>query len=241
MAWSPGVAVPVTAAAWTACSPMPGWRFWKRRRRIMWPRCAPGWSMWSAPKSSPRSGTRSVRCWTASRTERGDRAVGRLVALVGPPARRPARARASARSSARGARCESNHREIWPTVGRTFRNVWETEAMVRTRVHLVRHGEVYNPDRVLYGRMSGFGLSERGRAMATRVAETLSGRGGDITYLAASPLQRAQETARPIADAFGLEVDTDGRLIEAVNHFEGSTIGKNPAVLLDPRHWPRLV
>src|SRR5699024_8641213 len=86
-----------------------------------------------------------------------------------------------------------------------------------------------------------FGLSERGRAMATRVAETLSGRGGDITYLAASPLQRAQETARPIADAFGLEVDTDGRLIEAVNHFEGSTIGKNPAVLLDPRHWPRLV
>jgi len=113
--------------------------------------------------------------------------------------------------------------------------------MVRTRVHLVRHGEVYNPDRVLYGRMSGFGLSERGRAMATRVAETLSGRGGDITYLAASPLQRAQETARPIADAFGLEVDTDGRLIEAVNHFEGSTIGKNPAVLLDPRHWPRLV
>ncbi|HLR28281.1 MAG TPA: histidine phosphatase family protein, partial [Ruania sp.] len=113
--------------------------------------------------------------------------------------------------------------------------------MVRTRVHLVRHGEVYNPDRVLYGRMSGFGLSERGRTMAARVADTFAGRGADIAYLAASPLQRAQETARPIGDAFGLGADTDGRLIEAVNHFEGSAIGKNPAVLLDPRHWPKLV
>lgn len=113
--------------------------------------------------------------------------------------------------------------------------------MVRTRVHLVRHGEVYNPDRVLYGRMSGFGLSERGRTMAARVADTFAGRGADLAYLAASPLQRAQETARPIGEALGVDIDTDGRLIEAVNHFEGTSIGKNPAVLFNPRHWPKLL
>src|SRR5699024_5291500 len=44
-----------------------------------------------------------------------------------------------------------------------------------------------------------------------------------------------------LSEAFGLEVDTDGRLIEAVNYFEGSTVGKDPTVLLDPRHWPKLV
>ncbi|HLS64033.1 MAG TPA: histidine phosphatase family protein [Ruania sp.] len=113
--------------------------------------------------------------------------------------------------------------------------------MVRTTVHLLRHGEVHNPDRVLYGRRPGFGLSEQGRAMAARVAGAFADREADLVYLAASPLQRAQETAAPLSEAFGLEVDTDGRLIEAVNYFEGSTVGKDPTVLLDPRHWPKLV
>ncbi len=113
--------------------------------------------------------------------------------------------------------------------------------MVRTTVHLLRHGEVYNPDRVLYGRRPGFGLSERGRTMAERIATGFAAREADLVHLAASPLQRAQETAAPLAAAFGLEVETDGRLIEAVNHFEGSAVGKDPTVLLDPRHWPKLV
>ena len=113
--------------------------------------------------------------------------------------------------------------------------------MVRTTVHLLRHGEVDNPDRVLYGRRPGFGLSERGRTMAERVASGLTARAADLVYLAASPLQRAQETAAPLSEAFDLDVDTDGRLIEAVNYFEGSTVGKDPTVLLNPRHWPKLV
>ena len=41
--------------------------------------------------------------------------------------------------------------------------------MPSTIVHLLRHGEVHNPTGVLYGRLEGFGLSERGRAMAERV------------------------------------------------------------------------
>ena len=71
-----------------------------------------------------------------------------------------------------------------------------------TIVHLLRHGEVDNPTGVLYGRLPGFRLSERGRAMAEMVAEHLAGADGarrDLVHLVASPLQRAQETAAPVA------------------------------------------
>lgn len=95
---------------------------------------------------------------------------------------------------------------------------------MRTVVHLVRHGEVHNPDGVLYGRLAAFDLSERGRAMAERVAEHLSGH--DVVAVIASPLERAQQTARPVADAHGLHVGTDERVIESRNIFEGHTVGR---------------
>ncbi|MDT7721991.1 MAG: hypothetical protein QOE94_3002, partial [Mycobacterium sp.] len=66
----------------------------------------------------------------------------------------------------------------------------------QTRVHLVRHGEVYNPEGVLYGRLPGFSLSDKGIQQAQAVAESLADR--DIVAVIASPLQRAQETAAPI-------------------------------------------
>ncbi|GAA1716398.1 histidine phosphatase family protein [Isoptericola hypogeus] len=109
--------------------------------------------------------------------------------------------------------------------------------MATTTVHLLRHGEVHNPDRVLYGRIPGYRLSERGQAMARRVAEHLSTAGRDVVGVVASPLQRAQETAAPVAGAFGLELATDDRLVEAGNHFEGTTIGSNPGQLAHPRYW----
>lgn len=113
--------------------------------------------------------------------------------------------------------------------------------MARTIVHLLRHGEVHNPDGVLYGRIPGFRLSELGQEMAQRVADTFTARDADLVHLVASPLQRAQETAAPLARAFSQPIVTDERVIEADNHFEGGTIGKNPAVLLNPVHWPKLV
>ncbi len=76
-----------------------------------------------------------------------------------------------------------------------------------TVVHVVRHGEVHNPDGVLYGRRPGYHLSDLGRKMADRVAEHLEKR--DVTHVVASPLERAQETADPIAQAHGLELATD--------------------------------
>ncbi|MCF3176168.1 MULTISPECIES: histidine phosphatase family protein [Streptomyces] len=107
-----------------------------------------------------------------------------------------------------------------------------------TVVHLMRHGEVHNPDGVLYGRRPGYHLSDLGRKMADRVAEHLAGR--DITHVVASPLERAQETAEPIAGAHGLEPATDERLIEAGNVFEGKTFGVGDGALKKPGNWKYL-
>lgn len=116
--------------------------------------------------------------------------------------------------------------------------------MVATTVHLLRHGEVHNPSGVLYGRLPGYRLSERGRAMAELVAADLAGqRAGarhDVVAVIASPLQRAHETAEPVAAAFGLEIGTDERLVEAANHFEGLRFGSGEGSLANPRHWPYL-
>ena len=114
--------------------------------------------------------------------------------------------------------------------------------MSTTIVHLLRHGEVHNPGGVLYGRMDGFGLSERGRGMADRVAAHVAHptNGHDVVHLVASPLQRARETAAPIAASLGLTIVVDDRLIEASNHFEGSTFGVGDGSLRHPRHWPHL-
>ena len=110
--------------------------------------------------------------------------------------------------------------------------------MVATTLHLLRHGEVHNPTGVLYGRLPGYGLSERGRQMAERVARHVADR--DITAVIASPLQRAQETAAPIAAALGLEITSDARLLEAENQFEGLTFGIGDGSLRHPRFWPLL-
>ena len=109
----------------------------------------------------------------------------------------------------------------------------------RTVVHLLRHGEVQNPHGILYGRLPGYHLSERGRGMARLVAEYLAGH--DVTRVIASPLERARETAEPIAQAHGLDVATDERLVEAGNHFEGLAFGVGDGSLRHPAHWPKLV
>lgn len=107
-----------------------------------------------------------------------------------------------------------------------------------TVVHAVRHGEVDNPEGILYGRMPGYHLSALGREMADRVAEYLAGR--DIVHVAASPLERAQETAEPTAKAHGLDLHTDERLIEAGNLFQGRTFGVGDGALRSPANWRHL-
>jgi broad specificity phosphatase PhoE len=105
----------------------------------------------------------------------------------------------------------------------------------KTTVHVLRHGEVYNPSKVLYGRLPDFHLSELGKQMAKAAAEALADR--DITYTVASPLERAQETAAPIAAEFELEVATDTRLIESSNFFEGKNVSVGDGSFRNPRNW----
>jgi broad specificity phosphatase PhoE len=108
-------------------------------------------------------------------------------------------------------------------------------AKVRTVVHLLRHGEVENPTGILYGRLPGFHLSELGRKMAARIADSVAGR--DITHLVSSPLERAVETAEPIAARLELEVAEDERLFEAENVFQGHRFGVGDGVLRRPQTW----
>jgi broad specificity phosphatase PhoE len=104
-----------------------------------------------------------------------------------------------------------------------------------TVVHLVRHGEVENPTGVLYGRLPNFHLSELGQQMARRVGEVLGDR--DIATVISSPLERARETAAPLALRLGLETEIDDRLIEAGNVFQGLTFGVGDGSLKRPAHW----
>lgn len=113
-----------------------------------------------------------------------------------------------------------------------------TQPAETTTIHVVRHGEVHNPRSVLYGRLSEFHLSDLGREMAQVTANYLASM--DVVHVAASPLERAQETAEPIAAAHGLELHTDPRVIEAANYFEGTTIARG-GVLRQPKHWSHMV
>lgn len=107
-----------------------------------------------------------------------------------------------------------------------------------TVVHLVRHGEVYNPDKILYGRLPGWHLSERGQRQAAATASSFEGH--DIRYFACSPLQRTQETSRPFTEVIGTKPNLDKDLLEAGNTFEGLHIKGIDSALWNPKYWPRL-
>ena len=110
--------------------------------------------------------------------------------------------------------------------------------METTVVHLLRHGEVHNPEGVLYGRLPGYRLSTDGEEMARAAAAWLAGRG--VTHLVSSPLERARQTAAPVAETLGLDVAVDERLIEAGNAFEGLRVAGGRGVFRSPAHWWRL-
>ena len=113
-----------------------------------------------------------------------------------------------------------------------------SEAAIASTVHVVRHGEVHNPESILYGRQPGWRLSERGEAMAEAVAKWTSEL--SLGAIHSSPLERAQQTASPIAKSHGLEITTDDRLIEAANIFEGKPFGVGDGVLRRPGAWRHL-
>jgi len=109
---------------------------------------------------------------------------------------------------------------------------------ISSSVHVVRHGEVHNPESILYGRQPGWRLSERGLAMAEAVANW--SKDLSLGAIHSSPLERAQQTATPIAYLHGLKIKSDERLIEAANIFEGKPFGVGDGVLRQPKAWRHL-
>lgn len=108
----------------------------------------------------------------------------------------------------------------------------------RTVVHLLRHGEVHNPEKILYGRLPGYHLSDLGRRMADRARDYFAGH--DVVHLVTSPMERAHETAAPLAAKLGLAPVVDGRLIEAENVFQGKRVAVGDGALRDPSSWRHL-
>lgn len=109
--------------------------------------------------------------------------------------------------------------------------------MPADRLHLVRHGEVHNPRRVLYGRLPGYGLSVDGRRMARQAAEFVRAMERPVAALICSPLQRTQESAEPFAELFGIAAQVDDRVIEPTNVFEGRRMLH---ALVNPWNWRHL-
>lgn len=102
-------------------------------------------------------------------------------------------------------------------------------------IHFVRHGEVDNPEKILYGLQPGWKLSERGLQMAEVIANWSKDK--NLGAIHASPLQRAQETVAPIIKAHQLHLTTDKNLIEASNIFEGKRFELGSGVLKHPKSW----
>lgn len=79
-------------------------------------------------------------------------------------------------------------------------------------VQLVRHGEVHNPDHVVYGFLPGFDLTPRGARQVQSVAEHLAPR--HVVAVITSPLLRARRTAEALAGRLSVEITIDERLTE---------------------------
>ena len=102
--------------------------------------------------------------------------------------------------------------------------------MPASRLHFVRHGEVFNPKGLLYERLDGFPLSDLGHAMAEAAAKELAGMNRKIAKLYVSPLERTRQSAAPIASEFGLEPIVEEAIIEPWNKLRGYPMG--PKALL---------
>lgn len=109
--------------------------------------------------------------------------------------------------------------------------------MAADLLHFVRHGEVDNPERILYGRLEGFGLSKRGHQMARRTASALATR--PVARIISSPLQRAVESAAPLVKKTGIALEIDERLNEGINVFQGTRLTAS-RIFTDPSVWPLL-
>lgn len=100
---------------------------------------------------------------------------------------------------------------------------------MKTTIYLVRHGEVHNPTGIIYGRLPGFGLSQKGQDQVAAAASALAALAPfDVLY--SSPLQRAQESAAILAAKLSMPVQVDDRLAETdIGGYQGRPFADLPS------------
>lgn len=103
------------------------------------------------------------------------------------------------------------------------------------RILLIRHGATDLLGRVLYGRMPDVHLNVEGHEQAQGLARELNAR-HVLSEVISSPMERALETARPIAATRSLGI----RIDEAFTEIDfGSWMGKTFGELNESEHWRR--
>ena len=101
-----------------------------------------------------------------------------------------------------------------------------------TTIYLVRHGDVENPKGIIYGHLPGYGLSALGCAQMRTAAEMLVDR-QPFDTLFTSPLERAQQSAAPLAERLKLQPTVDGRIAETdVHGYQGRSFDELPSPYL---------
>jgi broad specificity phosphatase PhoE len=91
---------------------------------------------------------------------------------------------------------------------------------MQTIIYLIRHGEVDNPRHIIYGRLPGFGLSEKGKKQLEQSGNFLADK--KITQFIASPLLRAQQSAEMINSHLALpSIQKADEIIEVKTSYQG--------------------
>lgn len=99
------------------------------------------------------------------------------------------------------------------------------EPMAATTLYLMRHGQVHNPDDILYGRLPGYYLSDEGKAQARAAGAWLADK--NIAAIYCSPMERAEQTAGIVSEYVGgIKPVKDERIIEVRTPYEGEPTAK---------------
>lgn len=94
---------------------------------------------------------------------------------------------------------------------------------MQTTIYFIRHGEVHNPEGILYGRLPNFGLSDAGKKEIEKTADFLKNK--EISEIFSSPLLRTKQSAEIIQNILGLpELHFSELLLEVKTSYEGRKI-----------------
>ena len=100
--------------------------------------------------------------------------------------------------------------------------------MQNSTLFLVRHGQVLNPQKIIYGNLPGFGLSKQGVNEIEIVSEYLLKNAKDSTIYS-SPLQRTIETSKIISKKTRSKIIIENRIRETeIGNFEGKSFNILP-------------